>query len=878
MSDKIIDFNSNNKVSARRVTNDEFLKAIFRQSWLSAHVNVFYDDPGSLAGDRRSSLIAWAGGHWGNLAGRFTQGGNQYFCISTFNPSPDGKDRRRKELFKATHVIVIDDVGKGPSAKVDPNDPRLLQPSYKLETSPGNEQWGYILGFPETDRHRVEALLNGMVAAKLCIDGSDPGMKGVTRLVRLPQGTNNKQKYIEALGAPFQCKLNHWEPERLFAIEQLAERFSVDLTAAGAGAREVPSVDDPGHPSLAAYAEAFGINFKIAPGKYDVVCPNVDHHTGGMISGNDGTAIWTHEDGKLGFLCHHGSCTDGDHPINSDDVMRLLYAHRPSLPGEIQNYKLKGSGLVPLMPAESQGKVPPIRGGVTVDHDTGAVENAGPDRDDLHLRCMSLSSASDMEDIRAVLLDVAQIMSPMERDDYIDTIRAQTHKKIASLRSELSDIIKRNRRANSVDGSEPNWIHVTESLTPKTTIENFYALMEHYSIRSRYNEMTKSIEVHIPGEDFHEDTAKNAQILRIESLMIQYGMNHKQAVGWCNFAAQRDTYHPLREYLDRVGVWDGQDRIQLLAETLRVPHGKENLRNTLLKRWLVSVVAAALRDTTLDALDTKESQPAPRGVLTLQGEQYMGKTRWFRRIIPKTMFKEGLQLGDDKDSIKQATNCLVVEVGEADTTTKKDVGKVKAFISKDYDEIRVPWDKAESRWPRRTVFAGTVNPANFLTDTTGNSRWWVVPVLEIDFMALDFINIPQLWLQVEQMWLAGEPYLLTESEMKALNASNVGSMALDNFDEWLLDTFDWDNRESMKDPGNWMTPTEIGTAYTRDTHLKPPQRVGDRLKQPQYCGKGLKHGKREPYNGKIFNDKTSQRWWKMPVKRNAVMEPPVQED
>ncbi len=81
----------------------------------------------------------------------------------------------------------------------------------------------------------------------------------------------------------------------------------------------------------------------------------------------------------------------------------------------------------------------------------------------------------------------------------------------------------------------------------------------------------------------------------------------------------------------------------------------------------------------------------------------------------------------------------------------------------------------------------------------------------------------------------------------------------------------------MEDPSNWMTPTEVGTAFTKDTRMMPPRRVGDRLKQPQYCGNGLKHGKRGSYKGKHFNDESSQRWWKMPARRNAVMKPPTED-
>ena len=41
------------------------------------------------------------------------------------------------------------------------NAEKLPEPSYKLLTSAGSEQWGWILEEPEEDRARVENLLDG---------------------------------------------------------------------------------------------------------------------------------------------------------------------------------------------------------------------------------------------------------------------------------------------------------------------------------------------------------------------------------------------------------------------------------------------------------------------------------------------------------------------------------------------------------------------------------------------------------------------------------------------------------------------------------------------------------------------------------------------
>jgi hypothetical protein len=204
------------------VSNETFLRAVFGDVFGAAHVCSFGCDPSNAKN-------LWAGGPWRDRRETVSPRDNAYFAISTFNSEP-GTDRARrvKAAFRATYAIVLDDVG----SKTDPRVvAKLPSPSWKLETSPGNQQWGYILDVPETDAGIVNALLDGLVAAGLCPDGKDPGMKGVTRYVRLPVGRNTKANY----GAGgFACRLTEWRPERRFTPAELAAPVGVVLPAPGA--------------------------------------------------------------------------------------------------------------------------------------------------------------------------------------------------------------------------------------------------------------------------------------------------------------------------------------------------------------------------------------------------------------------------------------------------------------------------------------------------------------------------------------------------------------------------------------------------------------------------------------------------------------------
>lgn len=278
-----------------QVDNATFLRAIFGGQARRAHVTSFDMDPGNIPNEQRG--LAW-GGH--SFMARQMRGKNQYFTISLFRADEDGKSRRRKNLFEATYCIVLDDVRE----KLSEVKARWLpHPSWILETSPGSEQWGYILETPETDRLRVENLQDGLVSNGLSPDGTDPGMKGVTRYVRLPEGYNTKaNKFL--FGKPYKCTMLRWNPNNRTTLEALAKPFGIDLNAPRRDTAIDGATDVPDHPLLH-IPEALSVKSILSDGRFDVTCPWVMGHTDAL---DDGAAVFTNKDGTIGFKCHHGSC------------------------------------------------------------------------------------------------------------------------------------------------------------------------------------------------------------------------------------------------------------------------------------------------------------------------------------------------------------------------------------------------------------------------------------------------------------------------------------------------------------------------------------------------------------------------------------------
>ena len=279
------------------LSNTQFLIAIFGDQWVNSHVTCFIDDPAAINNQRRN--VCWAGDYYRNYY--LQPNTNQYFTVSVFSPDEAGRSRRRKGHFIAQFCIVLDDVDE----KLSPEQAdKLPRPSWKLRTSKGSEQWGYILNEPCTDRAKLDNLTDGLIASDLAPDSTDPGMRGVTRYMRLPEGVNTKASKQTSSGQKYCCRILYWQPHLNYTIEQLALPFSIDLDAPRNDVNDEMdnAVEITDHPIF----NVLNVKSNYGGGKLEITCPWLDEHTG--TKDNDGTVIYTNDNGLVGFKCHHGHC------------------------------------------------------------------------------------------------------------------------------------------------------------------------------------------------------------------------------------------------------------------------------------------------------------------------------------------------------------------------------------------------------------------------------------------------------------------------------------------------------------------------------------------------------------------------------------------
>ena len=202
-----------------QITNAEFIAAVFTDLPEGAFAAVC-----SKSGD--PSLGGWLASRADQVANSLAAENNNYLGCSSFYPGDDGSFKARKAQFSACHFLMLDDLG----TKVPLDRLGGFELSWLIETSPGNHQGGIILAEPITDGAVAVRLLNAVIDSGLC----DAGATGpLSRWARLPVAINGKPKYADEVGAPFQCRLIEWRPDKRYSPQEIVDRLQLELAPAG---------------------------------------------------------------------------------------------------------------------------------------------------------------------------------------------------------------------------------------------------------------------------------------------------------------------------------------------------------------------------------------------------------------------------------------------------------------------------------------------------------------------------------------------------------------------------------------------------------------------------------------------------------------------
>lgn len=222
------------------------------------------------------------------------------------------------------------------------------------------------------------------------------------------------------------------------------------------------------------------------------------------------------------------------------------------------------------------------------------------------------------------------------------------------------------------------------------------------------------------------------------------------------------TYHPFRDYMDNLPVWDGTDRVEALAK--RVSELPVWIKGFHL--WIRGVVAQWMEWDMLHG-----NSVAPVLVSCEQGKH---KSTFCKMLIPEQLqayYTDSFDL-NGKESEQKLTAFGLINLDELDKFTERKMALLKNMMQMAGINLRKAHKKSFISLPRIASFIATSNRKDLLTDPTGSRRFLCVEIMEkIDVTPIDHI---QFYAQLKNEVITGKRYWFNSEEEKIIIKNNAG--------------------------------------------------------------------------------------------------------
>ncbi len=224
--------------------------------------------------------------------------------------------------------------------------------------------------------------------------------------------------------------------------------------------------------------------------------------------------------------------------------------------------------------------------------------------------------------------------------------------------------------------------------------------------------------------------------------------------------------------------WGGADYITELANTITTT--KQDLWQQCFKKWLVAMVGCVLDEKVIN-----------HTVIVFSGKQGLGKTTWVEKLVPKPL-KEYLFSGtinpNNKDTLVQLAECMLINLDELENLNRSEIGSLKEIITKTQIRMRKAYGHNNETMPRRASFAGSVNTAQFLNDSTGSRRFLCFELEGIKYQ--HDVDINMAFSQALFLFKSGFRFWFDQEEIKSITENNEQYQLRSPEEELLLTWFE----------------------------------------------------------------------------------------
>lgn len=280
------------------------------------------------------------------------------------------------------------------------------------------------------------------------------------------------------------------------------------------------------------------------------------------------------------------------------------------------------------------------------------------------------------------------------------------------------------------------------------------------------------------------DFSENSILREILKAKVKCSINSLRNLLHSDYCEMFDPFNIYFENLPENE--DETDWIEKLADTITTT--KQELWRVCFKKWFVAMVACVLDEKQVN-----------QTVIVFSGKQGLGKTTWIEKLMPKPL-KEYIFSGtinpSNKDTLIHLAECMLINLDELENLNRTEIGSLKEIITKTHIRMRKAYGHNNENMPRRASFAGSVNTAQFLNDTTGSRRFLCFEVEHIEYT--HEIDINKVYSQALKLHKEGFRHWFNQEEIKEINANNEQYQLRSPEEELLLTWIESATKETAK--------------------------------------------------------------------------------
>ena len=278
----------------------------------------------------------------------------------------------------------------------------------------------------------------------------------------------------------------------------------------------------------------------------------------------------------------------------------------------------------------------------------------------------------------------------------------------------------------------------------------------------------------------------------------------------------------VQEFIEQA-QWDGTPRVDNLF--IKYLGAEDNDYSRMITRKsLVACVARAYKP------GVKYDQ-----ITVLVGSQGIGKSSILRKLAGGgDLFMDSFTMDARSNKMQEGVRgAWIIEIPELEGFYKQDMNVIKSFVSKQSDTYRPAYGREQIKVPRTCVFFATTNDGDFLRDSSGNRRFWILQCGEpqAPLSELTPREVAQVWAEAKVIYDSGKEQLyLNKAESEEL-AKRQRDYDMDNdllgelqaFLEILLPS-DWEAYSKLERRA-YIQARKSGTPYFRRTKYGDVQRI-----------------------------------------------------